>query len=204
MTGYSNTRISSDASVNAEHRGANVPRFWYPRTCERTTSARELLYEDIMANTTFKVTIGKFGDDDSADIKVDGRVVGWLERVKSERFASATSRARVAFVSHYTIVLTDDAADAQLRKRDVDSRADAKLEVTRAFEHAWEKLLSEPGKLCCGCSKQLTDAEIEACVPDHDEYCAACRGDAAVAAAATLSPTALTEAAQNTLALKDD
>ena len=158
-----------------------------------------------MANTTFKVTIGKFDDDDSADIKVDGRVVGWLERMKSERFASATSRARVSFVSHYTIMLTDDAADTQLKKHDVDSRAEAKLEVERAFESAWEKLASEPGKLCCGCSKGLTNAEIEACVPDHDEYCAACcEPDPAIAAAATLSPTALTEAAQNALALKDD
>jgi len=153
----------------------------------------------------FKVTIGMFGDDDSADIKVDGRVVGWLERVKSERFASATSRARVSFVSHYTIMLTDDAADAQLRKHDVGTRAEATVEVSRAFERAWEKLLSEPGKLCCGCSKRLTNAEIEACVPDHDEYCAACHEpDPAVAAAATLSPTALTEAAQNARALKDE
>lgn len=124
---------------------------------------------------TFKVTIGKFGEDDSADIKVDGRVVGWLERVKDERFTSASSRARVSFVSHYTIMLTDDAADAQLRKHDIDARADAKLEVARAFERAWEKLAAEPGRLCCGCSKRLTVAEIEACVPDHDEYCAACR-----------------------------
>ena len=92
---------------------------------------------------TFKVQIGTFGDDDSADIKVDGRVVGWLERVKSERFASATSRTRVAFVSHYTIMLMDDAADAQLKKPDVDSRAEAKLEVERAFEHAWAKV-AEP------------------------------------------------------------
>jgi hypothetical protein len=86
---------------------------------------------------SFQVKIGKFSDDDAADISVDGRVVGWLERVKSERFASASSRARVAFVSHYSIVLTDDAVDTQLRKHDVDSRAEAKLEVVRAFERAW-------------------------------------------------------------------
>ena len=92
---------------------------------------------------TFKVQIGKFGDDDSADIKVDGRVVGWLERVKSERFASATSRARVSFVSHYSIMLTDDAADAQLKKHDVDSRAEAKLEIARAFEQAWTQLITK-------------------------------------------------------------
>ena len=157
-----------------------------------------------MANTTFKVTISTFGDDDSADIKVDGRVVGWLERMKSERFASATSRARVSFVSHYSIMLTDDAADTQLKKHDVNSRTEAKLEVEHAFERAWVKLASEPGKLCCGCSKRLTNTEVDACEPDHDEYCAACRGDAAVAAAATLSQTALTEAAQNALALKDE
>ena len=92
---------------------------------------------------TFKVSIGTFGDDDSADIKVDGRVVGWLERVKSERFASATSRARVSFVSHYSIMLTDDAADDQLAKHDVDSRAEAKLEVERAFEQAWAQLMTK-------------------------------------------------------------
>jgi hypothetical protein len=89
---------------------------------------------------TFKVAIGTFGEDDSADIKVDGRVVGWLERVKSERFASATSRARIAFVSHYSIMLTDDAANDQLKKHDVDTRAEAKLEITRAFESAWVEL----------------------------------------------------------------
>lgn len=93
---------------------------------------------------TFKVTIGTFGDDDSADIKVDGRVVGWLERVKSERFASATSRARVSFVAHYSIMLTDDAADDQLQKSDVASRGEAKLEVERAFERAWQKLAGTP------------------------------------------------------------
>ena len=89
---------------------------------------------------SFKVSIGKFGDDDAADIKVDGRVVGWLERVKSERFASASSRARVSFVSHYSIVLTDDFADERLKKHDVDSRAEAKLQVARAFEAAWAQL----------------------------------------------------------------
>jgi uncharacterized CHY-type Zn-finger protein len=129
---------------------------------------------------TFKVTIGKFGEDDSADIKVDERVVGWLERVKDERFASASSRVRVSFVSHYTIMLTDDAADTQLRKHDVVSCAEAKDQVEHAFERAWEKLVSEPGKLCCGCSKRLTDDEIEACVPNHDEYCIACREPASI------------------------
>lgn len=89
---------------------------------------------------SFKVQIGKFGDDDSADITVNGRVVGWLERVKSERFKSATSRARVEFVSHYSIMLTDDAADEQLRKHDVDSRAEAKAEIQSAFERAWAQL----------------------------------------------------------------
>jgi hypothetical protein len=91
---------------------------------------------------TFKIQIGKFGDDDTAEIKVDGRVVGWLERVHGERFASATSRARVSFVSHYSIVLTDDFADNHLQKHDVDSRADAKLEVERTFDRAWQKLTS--------------------------------------------------------------
>ena len=94
----------------------------------------------------FKVQIGKFGDDDTAEIKVDGRVVGWLERVKGERFASVSSRARISFVSHYTIVLTDDAANAQLAKHDVDSRANAKLEVEQAFERAWVQLTAKPEK----------------------------------------------------------
>lgn len=124
----------------------------------------------------FQAKIGKFDAEDSADITVNARMVGWLERVRDERFASASSRVRVAFVSHYTIMLTDDAADAQLAKHDVASRAEAKLEVERAFERAWEKLAAAPGKLCCGCSKRLTEAEIDACVPDHDEYCTACKG----------------------------
>jgi len=83
---------------------------------------------------TFKVKIGTFGDDDSANITVDGRVVGWLERVRGERLASASSRTRVAFVSHYSIVLTDDAASAQLGKHDVASPAEAKAEVAGAFD----------------------------------------------------------------------
>jgi hypothetical protein len=89
---------------------------------------------------TFDVKIGTFGEDDSADIAVDGRVVGWLERARSERFASASSRARVSFVSHYSIMLTDDFADEQLRKHEFASRAEAKLEVERAFEQAWEQI----------------------------------------------------------------
>jgi hypothetical protein len=129
---------------------------------------------------TFQVRIGKFGDDDSADISVDGRVVGWLERVRSERFASASSRERVSFVSHYSITLTDDFADNQLRKQDVDSRAAAKLEIAGAFERAWEKLAAASGRLCCGCSKRLTPAEVDACTPGHDEYCAGCTSDAVV------------------------
>jgi hypothetical protein len=83
-----------------------------------------------------KVAIGKFADDDTAPITVDGRDVGWLERVKGERFKSATSYARVQFVSHYSIMLTDDAAFEQLKKHDVDSRGEAKLEVKAAFERA--------------------------------------------------------------------
>lgn len=89
---------------------------------------------------TFKVTIGKFGDDDTAEIKVDGREVGWLERVHGERFKSASSRARVSFVSHYSIVLTDDFADNQLKNHDVGTRAEAMVEVSRAFEAAWVQL----------------------------------------------------------------
>lgn len=92
---------------------------------------------------TFKVSIGKFGDDDSADITVDGKSVGWLERVHGERFASASSRARVSFVSHYSIMLTDDFADAQLRKHDFNSRKEAKLEVALAFERAWSQLTAK-------------------------------------------------------------
>jgi hypothetical protein len=86
----------------------------------------------------FKATILKFGDDDTAEIWVDGRNVGWLERVYGERFKSATSYARVQYVSHYSIMLTDDGADDQLRTHDVDSRGQAKLEIERAFERWWE------------------------------------------------------------------
>ena len=92
---------------------------------------------------SFKVSIGTFGDDDTAEIKVDGKVVGWLERVHGERFKSASSRARVQFVSHYTIVLTDDAAFEQLRKHDVDTRKEAKAEVEAAFERAWTQLVTK-------------------------------------------------------------
>lgn len=94
-----------------------------------------------MKKSTFEVKIGKFGDDDTADITVDGRVVGWLEREYGERFKSVTSYARVKYVSHYSITLTDDAAFDQLQKHDVDSRAEAKAEVAKAFERAWEKVV---------------------------------------------------------------
>jgi hypothetical protein len=46
------------------------------------------------------------------------------------------------------------------------------VEVTPAEE--LEALLNGPGPLCCGCSAVLTDAEVDACEPDHDEYCTAC------------------------------
>lgn len=107
---------------------------------------------------TFKVTISKFSDDDSADITVDGRNVGWLERVKSERFASVTSRARVSFVSHYSIMLTDDAADAQLKKHDVDSRKEAKLEISRAFEQAWAQLCLKGAAAKTACTHENSHA----------------------------------------------
>lgn len=89
----------------------------------------------------FRVKITPFQDDDTADIYVDGRKVGWLERVYGERFKSATSYARVQYVSHYSITLTDDGADEQLRKEsdyDHNSRADAKQAVARAFERWWD------------------------------------------------------------------
>ena len=91
----------------------------------------------------FEVKIGKFGEDDSANITVDGRLVGWLERVYGERFKSASSYARVQYVSHYSIMLTDDAAFEQLKKHDVDSRGEAKLEVARAFESAWSQVATK-------------------------------------------------------------
>lgn len=100
-----------------------------------TTTLIELL--------TSQVKISKFGDDDSADVTVDGHVVGWLERVHGERFLSASSRAVVSFVSHYEISLTDDAADAQLRKHVFMSRMEAKLEVARAYEAARGQLAKE-------------------------------------------------------------
>jgi hypothetical protein len=46
------------------------------------------------------------------------------------------------------------------------------VEVTPTEE--LEALLNGQGPLCCGCSAVLTDAEVDACEPDHDEYCAAC------------------------------
>lgn len=78
-------------------------------------------------------TFGKPGSvhaEDSIDILVDGKKVGWIERVKDERFASASSRARIAFVSHYEIMFTDDALDAKAQAADriqlVDTLGDAK------------------------------------------------------------------------------
>jgi hypothetical protein len=94
----------------------------------------------------FQGKIGKFSDDDAADITVDGRVVGWLERVRGERFKSVSSRERVSYIACYSITLTDDAVDAALTKYDVDSRAEAKLEVERAFERAWSELTTKGEK----------------------------------------------------------
>lgn len=111
----------------------------------------------------FKVTIGKFGDDDTAEIKADGRTVGWLERVHGERFKSATSYARVSFVSHYSIVLTDDAAEEQLKKHDVDSRGEAKLEVERAFRAAWDKLATSAS------SHVVPPSEVAAALAQKEE-----------------------------------
>lgn len=85
--------------------------------------------------TKRNITIGKF-EDDAADIMLDGKVIGWLERVKGERFASASSRARVSFVDHYTINLTDDAHDAALKSSDVASKADAKAAIELALANA--------------------------------------------------------------------
>jgi hypothetical protein len=89
--------------------------------------------------SAFKITIGKFSDDDTADITADGRVIGWLERVRGERFKSVSSYARVSFVSHYSIVLTDENAFRQLHKQDVASRTEASFEVERALERAWQQ-----------------------------------------------------------------
>lgn len=92
---------------------------------------------------SFKVTIGTFGDDDTAEIKVDDRPVGWLERVHGERFKSASSYARV--IGEHDRVVRDvlNAAFEQLKKHDVDSRKDAKLEVEAAFERAWTQLATK-------------------------------------------------------------
>ena len=120
--------------------GEREPGVAIQALARRRSLARELLLEGGMA---FKVAIGTFGDDDTAEIKVDGRAVGWLERVRGERFKSASSRARVSFISHYAIVLMDDAADDQLREHDVTSRAAAKIEVERAFQRAWDKLAGD-------------------------------------------------------------
>ena len=34
------------------------------------------------------------------------------------------------------------------------------------------------GPSCCGCSHRLTEAEVAACTPGNDEYCASCAGGA--------------------------
>jgi hypothetical protein len=52
---------------------------------------------------------GPFGTEDAVDILRDGQEIGYVERLKGERFASASSRARVSFVSGYQVNL--DAAD---------------------------------------------------------------------------------------------
>lgn len=88
------------------------------------------------AKSKHKIKFGSFNDD-TAEILLDGVDIGYLERVKGERFASASSRARVTYVSHYTIVLSNDVLDAQLRNNgDVDSKDDAKLEIARAIDAA--------------------------------------------------------------------
>jgi hypothetical protein len=51
-----------------------------------------------------KTKLGKFGSDDTAPITRDGAEIGYVERVYGERFASASSRARVKFVDHYLVV----------------------------------------------------------------------------------------------------
>lgn len=87
---------------------------------------------------TTNITVGKF-EDDAADIMLDGKAIGWIERVKGERFRSATSYARVSFVSHYEVNLTDDALNEKLTealKSDVhhfDSKADAVKAVRALF-----------------------------------------------------------------------
>jgi hypothetical protein len=138
--GYRTTRVLSASLWSGGDRVPRDPGF--PIACLHAgdIGTRSALQTAV----TFQIKIGKFGDDDSADISVDGRVVGWLERVRGERFASASSRARVTFVSHYSIMLTDDAANAQLAKHDVGTRAEAKLEVERAFDRAWSTLATTP------------------------------------------------------------
>ena len=81
-----------------------------------------------------KIKFGTF-EDDSATIYVDGVDIGYLERVKGERFVSASSRARLSYVSHYTIVLNNDGLDAQLRNNgDVPGKDEAKQEIARALD----------------------------------------------------------------------
>ena len=60
-----------------------------------------------------KVRVGLFGEDDVADVMVDGCVVGRLERVPCEGFAVSTPM----FVGRYSLTLTNAAADAQLHRR---------------------------------------------------------------------------------------
>jgi hypothetical protein len=88
------------------------------------------------------VTIGKLDKDGAADIQVDGVTVGWVESVKGERFASASSRARVSYVSHYEIVMTDDRYDAALTEhmRSDVHHADSKADALRIVREVVAKL----------------------------------------------------------------
>lgn len=53
-------------------------------------------------------------------------------------------------------------------------------EIKTADAEAWlAKARANP--VCCGCSAELTDAEVTACEPGFDEYCAACNKTASIA-----------------------
>lgn len=73
-----------------------------------------------------KVRVGVFGEDDAADVMVDGRVVGRLERVPCERFAASTHMV----VGRYSLTLTNAAADAQLHRRGFKRVAEQHPELT--------------------------------------------------------------------------
>ncbi len=69
---------------------------------------------------------GPRGEDDSADILVDGMNVGYIERIMTGEWASASSRQTIERVAGYSVTLWDERADDRGM---FDTRAQAKAFV---------------------------------------------------------------------------